>query len=346
MKSIGVKKTIQTKYHLYFWVIYFSFNLIRWGSYFNDYWYSLKSNLVEFPLHIVLVYINIYYLVPKFVLKKKYIAYIIFLLLALISHYLIRSGLNYWLVTKDIWPEVQGKHDPFGFNHIVAVIIGELYVIGLTSAIKFTADFMIEQNKNRQLKALQYKTELKYLKAQIQPHFFFNTLNNLYALTIQKSDKAPKVVLKLSDIMKYVIYDTSKKRIPLIQEIDHIDNYIELEKMRYNNRIHSEVNISGNIDNVTVVPLLFLPFIENAFKHGLQNNEKLKLYISFERSDRQLTFISKNNFNTEIPSGSKSGGIGNKNVERRLQLLYQDKYSLYIKNENNKYEVLLKIPIK
>ncbi len=346
MKGNGVKKTIKTRYHLYFWIIYFLFNIIRWGSYFNDYWYSLKSNLVEFPLHIVLVYINIYYLVPKFVLKKKYVAYIIFLLLALISHYLIRSGLNYWLVTEDIWPEVQGKHDPFGFNHIVAVIVGELYVIGLTSAIKFTADFMIEQNKNRHLKALQYKTELKYLKAQIQPHFFFNTLNNLYALTIQKSDQAPKVVLKLSDIMKYVIYDTSKKKIPLSQEIDHIDNYIELEKMRYNDRVHSEVSISGNIDNVTVVPLLFLPFIENAFKHGLQNNDKLELQISFERIDNQLIFISKNNFDKENTSSFISGGIGNKNVERRLQLLYQDKYSLQIRNENNEYKVLLKIPIK
>ncbi len=339
-----MQRTIKRKYHLYFWIIYFLFNVIRWGSYFNDYWYSLKSNLVEFPLHIILVYFNIYYLVPKFIFKKKYVYYVLFLCISLGVHYILRSGLNLLLVTEDIWPEVEGRLDPFGFNHIVAVAIGELYVVGLTSAIKYTVDFLIMQNKNRDLSELQYKTELKYLKAQIQPHFFFNTLNSLYALTIKKSDLAPNLVLKLSNFMRYVIYDTSKKKLPLLQEIDHIDNYIELEKMRYGDRVDSRVDINGNIDDVKVVPMLFLPFIENAFKHGLKNNDRMELLISFERFENELIFISKNNYEDESKT-KRLNGIGIKNVKRRLEILYQKKYTLNIAQKNNEYSILLKIPI-
>ncbi len=339
-----MQRTIKRKYHLYFWIIYFLFNVIRWGSYFNDYWYSLKSNLVEFPLHIILVYFNIYFLVPKYIFKKKYVYYVLFLCMSLGVHYILRSGLNLLLVTEDIWPEVEGRLDPFGFNHIVAVAIGELYVVGLTSAIKYTVDFLIMQNKNRDLSELQYKTELKYLKAQIQPHFFFNTLNSLYALTIKKSDLAPNLVLKLSNFMRYVIYDTSKKKLPLLQEIDHIDNYIELEKMRYGDRVDSRVDINGNIDDVKVVPMLFLPFIENAFKHGLKNNDRMELLISFERFENELVFISKNNYEDESKT-KRLNGIGIKNVKRRLEILYPKKYTLNIAQKNNEYSILLKIPI-
>ncbi len=337
-------RTIKRRYHLYFWIIYFLFNVIRWGSYFNDYWYSVKSNLVEFPLHIVLVYFNIYYLVPKFLYKRKYIHYVLFLCASLGVHYLLRSGLNLLLVTEDIWPEVEGRLDPFGFNHIVAVIVGELYVIGLTSAIKFTIDFLIVQNKNRDLSELQYKTELKYLKAQIQPHFFFNTLNSLYSHTIKKSDLAPVMVVKLSSFMRYVIYDTSEKKLPLLQEINHIDNYIELEKMRYGDRVMSEVNIIGNIDDVEVVPMLFLPFIENAFKHGLKENDEMNLTISFEKRTDELIFESKNNYNNQYKS-KEPHGIGINNVKRRLEILYQKKFTLDISQQNNEYSILLKIPM-
>ncbi|WP_317168138.1 sensor histidine kinase [Leptobacterium flavescens] len=318
---------------------------MRWGSYFNDYWYSLKSNLVEFPLHIIIVYINIYYLVPKFIIRRKYKTYIFFLLLSLAVHYLIRSGLNYWLVTEDIWPEAEGLHEAFGFNHIIAVTLGELYVVGLVSAIKFTIDFVIERNKNNQLLKLQYETELKYLKAQIQPHFFFNTLNNLYALTMQRSEKAPEVVLKLSEIMQYVIYDVNKKKISLLKEINYIHNYIELEKLRRGNMVESDMNIAGDIDDVKVPPLLFLPFIENCFKHGLKNGEKIFVKINFKKHGDQLDFKLKNNFNPDYTAKTKNG-IGIINTKRRLELLYDNRFELETYPVEDQYRVILKIPVK
>ncbi|WP_335966425.1 histidine kinase [Galbibacter sp. PAP.153] len=292
------------------------------------------------------MYFNIYYLIPKLIFKKKYVLYIVCLLALLGIHYVTRTALNYWLVTKDIWPEAQGTQEAFGFNHIVAVSLGEFYVIGITAAIKFTVDYINEHNQNRQLRELQYKTELKYLKAQMQPHFFFNTLNNLYALTLKKSAQAPDVVLRLSDIMHYVIYDASKKRLPLIEEINYIDNYIALEKLRYEYNIESEIKISGDIDGIIIPPLLFLPFIENSFKHGVQNDKKLKLSISFEKKGGQLIFKTVNNFDIHPDKIKKKGGIGLKNMRRRLEILYKDKFDLMTDINNDMFVVILKIPIQ
>ena len=185
-KNIGYK--IPIKYHFIFWITYFSLNIIRWGSYFNDYWYSIKSNLVEFPLHILIVYYNIYYLFPYFILKKKYYKFFVYFILSLTFLYLLRTGLNYLLVSENIWPEADGIQNAFTFNHVVAVILGEIYVIAFASSIKLIFDWIYENNRAESLQAIQLKTELQFLKAQIQPQFFFNTLNNLYALTLEKSN--------------------------------------------------------------------------------------------------------------------------------------------------------------
>ncbi|MCX2679260.1 histidine kinase [Galbibacter sp. EGI 63066] len=341
-----MKRNIKIGYHICFWIVYFLFNFIRWGSYFNNYSYSFASNLVEFSLHIVVVYFNIYYLIPKLLLRKKYTFYIVSILLLLAVHYSLRTGLTYWLVTENIWPEAEGVYKPFDPNHIAAVSIGELYVLGITAAIKFTVDYIGERNRNQELRELQYKTELKYLKAQMQPHFFFNTLNNLYGLVLKKSSQAPDVVIRLSDIMRYVIYDASKKRLPLIQEINYIDNYIELEKLRYETNIDSEISIKGNVDNITIPPLLFLPFVENSFKHGVQDDKHLKLLVSFEKMGDELVFQTINNFDVENHSTSSPGGIGLKNMRRRLKMLYEDRFDLKADVNNDMFVVTLKIPIK
>lgn len=338
------KHTIAFKYHFFFWVFYFLINFVRWGSYFNDYSYSLQANLVEFPLHIVIVYFNIYYLIPRLLLKKKYLTYFMAVLLALGAHYCMRTGLNYYLVSENIWPEATGVQEPFGFNHILAVSIGELYVLSFTAAIKFTVEYLNERTKNQQLRELQYQTELKYLKAQMQPHFFFNTLNNLYALTLRRSSEASDVVLQLSGIMKYIIYDAKKKSVPLLREINYIDNYIALEKLRYDKSLNANIRITGDIDDVLVPPLLFLPFVENAFKHGLKNQPDCSLDIRFETDGSKLIFTIKNYFDPQKPK-ENSGGIGLVNMKRRLEIMYKDRHSLSTQIHKNKYVVTLIIPI-
>ena len=336
---------IPLKYHLIFWLGYFLFNLVRWGSYFNDYIYSFKSNLVEFAIHIPFTYFHIYYLIPRLILKKKITLYFFALLLTLTAVYICRTELNLLLVTSNIWPEAIGAQTAYSFNHIVAVTIGELYVVAMATAIKLTIDWIAERRKNDSLKQLQLETELKYLKSQIQPHFFFNTLNNLYYLTIEKSDKAPDVVLKLSEIMQYVLYDVKEKQIDLLNEINYIQSYLELERLRHGEKVCSNIEIKGNIDHIKIPPLLLLPFIENCFKHGSKNNEEVKLNISFEnKKNKELVFKSKNNFNTHNISDKKHG-IGINNVRRRLDLLYKNKYTLETNVIDNTFNVLLKIPL-
>lgn len=336
--------TILRKYHVIFWVSYFTFNVVRWGSYFDDYWYSLKSNLIEFPLHILLVYANLYYFIPKFLILKKYKSYILSLIFSLAFLYIIRTGLNYFLVTKNIWPEAEGYQQAFTFNHIVAVILGELYVIALATAIKLTVDWTNQKDRLETLKKEHLKTELNFLKAQIQPHFFFNTLNNLYALTLEKSSVAPDVVLKLSDIMQYVIYDVKDSKVNLTKEINYIKNYIDLERLRYNENAKLNLNIIGDVSEIKIPSLIFLSFIENCFKHnGKINNFYVK--IIFENlNNTSLLFTVENNY-VDSNKNEKKPGIGNKNIKRRLDLLYQNKYYLDISNKQNIYKVKLEIPL-
>jgi len=318
---------------------------VRWGSYFDDYWYSLKSNLVEFPIHIIVIYINVYYLIPKFILRKKYRTYVFLLLLMLIMVYLVRTGLNYLLVTKDIWPEAEDPAKFMELNHIIAVVLGELYVIGFVSAIKLVLDWAIEKRRNEDLAKLQMSTELKYLRTQIQPHFFFNTLNNLYALTLKKSDNAPRLVIKLSNMMQYILYEVKSSKASLLKEIGHINNFIDIERLRFDDKVDSEMDITGNIEDVIVPPLLFLSFVENCFKHGMKENDNLRINMSFDISNNgYLEFTLVNSFNPK-KTQDDSIGIGNENAKRRLKLLFSNNYILDSKIEGENYKLFLKIPI-
>ncbi|MCH7523924.1 MAG: histidine kinase [Bacteroidetes bacterium] len=329
-----------------FWLVYFTFNVIRWGSYFDDYWYSIKSNLVEFPIHIIVVYINVYYLIPKFILRKKYLQYLGSIILMLILVYLVRTGLNYLLVTKEIWPEAEDSGRFLERNHIIAVILGELYVLGFVTAIKLLIDWPLELKRNEDLAKLQLSTELKFLRTQIQPHFFFNTLNNLYALTLKKSDDAPRLVIKLSDLMQYVLYEVNSSKASLLQEINHINNYLDIEHIRFKDRVETEMDITGDIEDVEVPPLLFLSFIENCFKHGLKENDKIKINMSFEIVNKKyLEFTLSNNFNPNLNQENKQG-IGIKNTERRLKLLFASDFILETKMQNSTYNLFLKIPVR
>lgn len=346
MLKFDLKPSISIKYHILFWLVYFVFNVLRWGSYFNDYWYSIKSNLVEFPIHIIVVYINVYYLIPKLILRKRYWTYLFSLILMLAMVYLVRTGLNYLLVTKAIWPEAESAGTFLQLNHIIAVVLGELYVIGFVTAIKLVIDWSIEKRRNEELAKLQLSTELKYLRTQIQPHFFFNTLNNLYALTLTKSDNAPQLVIKISDMMQYVLYEVNSSKADLLGEINHINNFIDIARLRFNESIVFEMDITGDIEDVEVPPLLFLTFIENCFKHGLKDSDKVTVNMSFKVLNKDyLEFTLINSFNPDS-NISNEQGIGIANTKRRLNLLFSNNYVLETTIKDNTYNLFLKIPIR
>lgn len=330
--------------HVWFWSIYFLLNFLRWGAYFNNYNYSFKSNLIEFALHIPLVYFNLFVLIPLFVLKSKYIKYTLSLIASLSVVYLLKTGLTYYIISKNIWPEANRDYQPFEVNHIVAVCIGELYVLAIASSIYLMWTWLKERDRNKAILENQNKIKLKYLKTQIQPHFFFNTLNNLYALSLESSNKVPEVIIKLSKLMEYVLYDIEEtKFVPLINEIEYIQNYIEIEKLRFEN-VEVAINLESNIDNIKIPPLLFISLIENAFKHGGLNNNNLKIKINIRIINTNLEFEIINNFVISQPSRSKKG-IGLSNTKKRLKLIYKNDFIINQKVKFNFYIITIQIPL-
>ena len=321
------------------------FNVIRWGSYYEDYWYSIKSNIVTVSMGALLSYFHVYFLYPKFILKKKFISYILFFLISLVVFYVVRTELIFTFINENVWPESQTPQGAYSFNHILIVFLIGIYDVALVSTIKISADWIVEKKKIENLESLQLQTELKFLKAQIQPHFFFNTLNNLYALTLEKSKQAPEVVLKLSEIMEYILYDAKEPTVKLSTEIRYIKNYIDLEKLRYGNKVNVYIKTQGDVETPFIPPLLLLPFIENCFKHGAVENNKLTINIDFNISeDDVLNFKIVNNFNS-FTKKIKTHGIGNNNIKRRLELLYKNNFKFTTEVDKQNYTVYLQIPL-
>lgn len=333
--------------HSIFWLAYFLINTFRWGIYFDDYWYSFKSNLVEFPIHLVLVYCNLYFLLPRYI-PSRWVKYIAYLFLATLIMSLVRIIFTYELVTTVIWREsYKPAESIFGFNYILAVFIGELYVIGIATTVKLIVDWVRAQKRTIELERRNHETELSFLRSQVQPHFFFNTLNNLYSLTLDKSDKAPETVLKLSELMSYVIYKGRNKTVRLTDEVKHIQNYIDLERLRYGDKLKVAFSITGEIQNKFLPPLILMPFIENSFKHGIHYRRgKIPIAIDIEVSENSLHFRTfnpkgtskKNNFDRK-----EASGIGIQNTRRRLELLYGNNFQQEVKENDDSYALSLKI---
>lgn len=343
-------REIKLKHHIIFWSIYFIFNTLRWGSYFNDYSYSIKTNLIGFPIHMTLCYLNIYVFMPKFVFKKKYVTYVSFLILSLFMMLLVKFNLTYYLVSENVWPEGTEVISKLTLNYSIDMMIGELYVITFVTAIKITMDWLKEHKRLTDLEKLQLETELLFLRSQISPHFFFNTLNNIYALSLENSKKTPKIIIKLSELMRYLLYETKKKKQSLEKEIICIQNYLDLERIRFDEKLEVNMTISGDIKNKKIAPILLLSFIENAFKHGANKNiGKIRIDIDFNIIENFLYFRIANPIPTETKYEqqlNKSSGIGLQNVKKRLALGYKtDEYNLDIKTIDSLFIVELKIKV-
>ncbi|KQB41770.1 sensor histidine kinase [Flavobacterium sp. L1I52] len=338
------------RYHVLFWIVYFIFNTFRWGSYFNDYLYSLKTNLLGFPIHMSLCYLNIFILMPYLLFRKKYVFYIITLLAVIFLMVVVKFNLTYFLINHNVWPEGPEYMDSLSLNYCIDMMLGELYVITFVTAIKITFDFLEEHKRVTDLEKSQLETELLFLKSQISPHFFFNTLNNIYSLSVEKSNKTPKIILKLSELMRYMLYETQSKKQSLENEILCIQNYLDLERIRHDERLEVNMYISGDIQDKEISPMLLLTFIENSFKHGANKNVgNVKIDINFKIKEDYLYFSVSNPMPTvtnHVDKLNKSSGIGIENVKKRLELGYnKNDYKLSIKNKNNIFVVKLKIKV-
>ncbi len=228
----------------------------------------------------------------------------------------------------------------------MATFLATFFVGGASSIYYIMSDWINSQTEKQELTNQTLQSELKFLKSQINPHFLFNTLNSLYALTLKKSDLAPEIVLKLSEMMRYMLYECNEKSVTLEKEINYLINYLDLEKLRHGKKIDINYNQTGEILNQQIAPLLFIPFIENCFKHGV-SHQIASAYVNIDvnvQKDKIDVVIENSKFAVMPGANSrKSGGIGLVNVKRRLDLLYVDNYSLDVIDSPNSYKIQLKL---
>ncbi len=332
-------------YHSVFWVLLLIvFSL--WEIYVlkNDYSfvYSLSNNVIKLLILGGAVYYNIYVLIPKYLANKKGWQYFLFFILLILIVTPIENLLIY--SKSENVPEVRAQ---LLLNHHLTFLPNFL-VVGTSTLVKITLDWLKNQREKQELHTQTMQSELRFLKSQINPHFLFNTLNSLYALTLKKSDKAPDIVLKLSEMMRYMLYECNEPFVPLRKEVHYIKNYLELEKLRQGENIHIDFKVEGNISNQKIAPLMFMSFIENCFKHGLGNHIAPGFVrISLNVEGNSIKALIENSKPQSMPKAlhPRSGGIGLVNVRRRLDLLYQNRYTLDIEDAPNTYAVHLNISL-
>ncbi len=331
-----------------FWMAIVIVGTASLSIYYQSLFKAALHRVVFLPVWFAAAYANLFILMPRFWDRQRWLSFasINFVLILLLTVF------QRWICIKFIYPDYFWMKAPTASELNVFWIepfIQFYFYIGipvmLIIALRQGFKWYRESYLARQQIAEQQAAELKYLKAQINPHFLFNTLNNLYGLSLESSKKVPDMILKLSDILSYSLYESSVNQIILEKEIDLINDFIALEKERYSNRI--SINMS-TADNITyqehIAPLLFMPLIENAFKHGVkESTETVEIDIALKKKEGYLSFSVVNDF-AAIEESKTHSGIGLQNLRRRLDILYPDNYELETEAINTRYHALIKIP--
>jgi LytS/YehU family sensor histidine kinase len=309
--------------------------LVEWGRDEN----ILAS--VVFFIHYYLVALFIgYYLIPKFYYQQKYLHFVLSLVGLLVISYLLEE-----LVMEPIfWANTKKSEHISGF---LSTISQYLPLILSFTGFKLAWDIQLRERKLKELQKLVKDSEIRYLNSQINPHFLFNNLNNLYANAIEESPKTPKLILELSNSLRYMLYDCKEPFVSVNKEIEHLKSYISIYELQMEDRGQVNLIVHGD-PNGKIAPLIFITFIENAFKHSLSSIDKgikIEIEISF-KEEGKIIFNCYNNYE-DLPNNKDLGkGIGLENVKRRLNLLYPEKHHLHITDKEGEFIVQLKIDTK
>jgi hypothetical protein len=292
---------------------------------------------------IAFYYFNRGILIPKLLSNKKWFWYILAILASLILFLALRRLLEY-----DIRAEMPGNmkfrggrrnHSFFyPFTGFTAVFF---LVFTVSTCTKVIQEWLGIERKRQEVETEKLATELSFLKSQINPHFLFNTLNNIYSLAIVKSEATADAVLKLSSIMRYVLTETKNDTVPLDKEIQFVKHYIELQKVRLTDKVVIELKIEGETVGKQIAPLILIPFVENAFKYGISTKESSRIVFELIANKDSIYFSAKNDIIAKKTENNDNTGIGLKNTKRRLELLYPEKHKLSVLEENNQFIVQL-----
>ena len=320
--------------------------LLMLGEHSGGFWFNLTSELINLFFYGIIVYFNLLYLIPNYLAQKKFLSYGLLLILTALILTPIKVILLYF--KSGNYPLLQEQL----IDNQNAYFFATLFMGLASTIIQITSDWLKHLREKQELQTQTMQSELRFLKSQINPHFLFNTLNNLYALTLKKSDQAPEIVIKLSEMMRYMLYECNEKRVLLSKEINYIQNYLDLERIRQGKNVKIDFHVDGSVSDQKIAPLMFIPFLENSFKHGLNNHINSQGFVDIKLliADHDVHFYIENSkadmLSPPTNSKKKSGGIGLVNVKRRLNLLYPEKYHLAIDNKPKSYAVRLDIELE
>lgn len=342
-------KIIRAGMHLLFWLIVLLLYTFLYGRLNNEYIATFIHLLLTLPVYITATYFTLYFIIPRYLLNKKYKQFVIASVYTVLGAAFFELIITIYSVVIPL-DGIGIKAGSFGYGlkslDVYLRLMGIFIVVFFASSIKLLKYWYLLQQKSSALVKEKIEAELNFLKSQVHPHFLFNTLNNLYALTLKKSEKSPEVVLKLSDILSYMLYDCNEDFIPLKKEIDLINNFITLEKLRYSQKHNIVIDIQNNIEGKKIAPMILFPFVENSFKHGIgDNTEKSYIKIIIKVIINELKFTVENSKARNKKRKSKEQGIGLENIRRRLNMIYRNNYSLDIKESDDSFSINLEVKL-
>ena len=361
MKKFFTGNKIKILLHILAWVIILGIPLYffkRWEVGKDIIWLYYIGNLING----IIFYTNYLILVPKFFFRPRKLKYYLSVLFLLTFLYFISDRSNeivfryvpgrnnseeISLPGEKLPPAVPDEHfgrPPFREMHLFNYMFTSLFLVFFSVGMRVLERHSQTEKLQKELEKEKLNSELAFLKNQISPHFFFNTLNNIYSLISINAEDSQKAVLKLSKLMRYLLYDSESGNTKLSNEIDFMNNYIDLMKLRVSSKISLGISFPQNDDDINIPPLIFIPFIENAFKHGISYREKSFIDISMTTDKESLKFRCVNSL-VKIREENEMGqsGIGLENVTKRLNLLFPGKHELKINKSENEFEVLLQI---
>jgi len=333
--------TKRVVYHSIFWLVLFVILMLIEGTE-RGFWFTFSNEVINVFFYAAIVYFNLNYLIPNYLSKNRFLTYAGLLVLAS----LIITPLK-MIVFYLKFPEYPILQSQLISNQVSYFLITFL-IAGFSTVFKIITDWVRNIQEKQELETRTMQTELRFLKSQINPHFLFNTLNSLYALTLKKSEKAPEIVIKLSEMMRYMLYECNERRVLLSNEIHYIRNYLDLEQLRQGQNIDIKFEVEGQVSDQKIAPLMFIPFIENSFKHGLSNQiQHGFVHIHMKVENNKVDFHIANSKPDALPHQDhrRSGGIGLVNVRRRLDIMYPDNYELKIHDNPKSYAVNLKLEL-
>jgi sensor histidine kinase YesM len=308
---------------------------------------SYFEAILYMPQHMLLSYGLMYFILPKYITKEKYwsaigatllLIFVVAFMSPLIVRFVINPIRTAWLIVP------RSEHGVF--YSLMAGLRGSMTVAGFAVAIKLIKLWYQKKTDNERLEREKLKAELEILKGQLHPHFMFNTLNSIYSLALKKSDNTADAIIRLSNLMRFILTECNSPTIELQKEVEILGNYIELEKVRFGKRLDISINVSGEVQSATVPPLLLMPFLENSFKHGANEMTELAwVSLDLHVSLPVLTFKLINGKPAENSQAKDSFLVGLANVQRRLQLLYPNSHELRITEDPDTFVVVLVIQL-